>query len=167
MSTTLIFNLPNLAYWLTLALIITIQGWRIGKRGKAPWPEARRWWTGWFTLFGSAVPMVAFYGWDTETVVVLAVITAVFHIIEIERIFIGDLWQRRENHRWTMQYFIGILSTLPFTTNDLDFLTLLLIFASLGVAGLTKVSVESWLESREANKLRRQKRETNNGKTRG
>ncbi|MCB0213481.1 MAG: hypothetical protein KDJ52_29330 [Anaerolineae bacterium] len=158
MDASVIFNIPNLIYWLALAATVAVQGWRIGKVGKNCWSENKRWWTGWATVFGSAAPMVIWFGWDAMTVIILAVIAGLFHVIEIDQVFLNDLWKRRENNRWTAQYFLAVLLGLAFTTsNEADFLTLTLVFISLGVCGIAKVGTEGYRESRKARDMRRKR----------
>jgi hypothetical protein len=61
----LVFNLPNLIYWLALVPIIYWEACVFGPLWKKK--EAARWTMGYFTVFALAVPLVAAGYWDINT----------------------------------------------------------------------------------------------------
>lgn len=160
MQPDLIFNIPNVVYWLTLALTIWIQGLTVGRRplvGFETWGEGWRWLFGFNTLFWTGLIMVWEFGWDGPTWAALAVLTLASRVVEKDYTPLAELWRRRESARWTLQYFGAFLAGLGLAAaGRLELVTWLLMFASLGICGAVKVGCEAYRESVKAEALRRQ-----------
>lgn len=160
MESDLIFNGPNVGYWLALALLILLQSLTVGRRGvwrgRAAWPEERRWRLGFVTLLGSSLVMVWWFGWGGLTWAFVAIGVMISRALRADYALVGGLWDRREGHRWTLQYVAGyVLGLVWVLLAGLDLVTWLLMFASLGVCGAIKVGAEAYRESVEARRLRR------------
>jgi len=152
MDPTLFFNLPNAVVWLALGLLI----WLETKYTPADWDENTRWWEGWLSLFGAGLLMTAGGWWDDLTVAVLALASVAARLTQVEHLFVGNLWQRRENHRWTLQYFVAFMAVLPAVIwARLDVLTWGALFVALGVCGAVKVGAHAVADARLAAELRR------------
>lgn len=150
MEATLIFNVAHYIFWVLLALIIAIQGMTIGD----VWPERSRWIYGLVTLYGSTLGMVAWAGWHGPTWAGLVLLSCAVWLLRLDEWLTGGLWQRRENYRWTLRYFIAFAVAIPLLSLGFDLLTWLLMFISLGVCGAIKVARWGWQASRRARELR-------------
>jgi hypothetical protein len=152
MDPTLFFNLSNAVAWLALGLLI----WLETQYTPGDWNEDTRWWEGWLTLFGVSLVMTSAGSWDSLTVAVLALASVAARLTRIERLLVGDLWRRRENHRWTLSYFTAFVVVLPAVIwARLDVLTWGAVFVGLGVCGAVKVGAHALEDSRRAAELRR------------
>ena len=167
-----LLNFQNLMLWLLLGLVIAVQGELVGNRWAAPrqwrlgrvslvwefWPERQRWQLGYITLFGSSLVMVLWFGWDAATWAGLALLAGLSRLAQVDRLAVGNLWERKESHRWTLQYFAAFAATLPLIRQGrLDLTTAAALFVALGVCGAVKAGREAWRESRAARQLRRHK----------
>ena len=155
---SMIFNLKNLFYWTVLCIVIYIEI-RTARANPKKWPESRRWWLGFDTLFGSGLLMVLWAQYHFWTIFAFAVLAYIFHIARIERALIGNLWDRsdKEPHRWTIQYFVAVLLVIPgIALGMLDLITWAAMFAALGLCGASKVGWTTYLNSLKARKIRKQ-----------
>jgi hypothetical protein len=145
------FNFINIVYWTLLAVVILTETYLVNER----WPEAKRWKLGYVTLFGSTLGLVVWHGWDYRAWAGLAVAVAISRLIKIDQLLLGDLWQRRESHRWTVQYFLAFLSVVPLTICcGFDVVTWAQMFFSLGICGASKVGFEAWRDSKRSQEIR-------------
>ena len=154
-SSNLFFNLPNLIYWLALALVVWVEAKLVGER----WPERWRWLLGYVTLFGSGLVMALAFGWDWLTWLGLLAAVGLARLVKAERLLVGSLWERpnRESHRWTAQYFAAFLFCIPMVALGCwDILTWAGLFFGLGLCGAVKVGWGAYLNSRRAQQLRLQ-----------
>lgn len=151
MDPKLFFNPPNFFYWTLLGLII----WQEAKRTPASWTETQRFWEGFATLFSTSLAMVLWAGWDFYTWLTLLLASAAARLVGVDLLILADLWVRRENHRWTLQYFAGfVVGLLPVLWAGLDVLTWGALFTALGVCGAVKVGYHAICDSQEAKRLR-------------
>ena len=51
-------------------------------------------------------------GWDLSTWLILLVLSIATRFVRVDRLILEDLWLRRENHRWTLQYFTAFIMGL-------------------------------------------------------
>lgn len=165
MTANQVFNESNIIFWIAFGLIILVQGMTVGQpihRKWKRWSEPVRFWTGWVTLFGATLFMVIRSGWDPMTWLWLAYFVFCGRWL-VQWSPLGEFWKRngRENHRWVVIWFTPFVIAIPL----LDFRTLLLMFCTLGVAGLVKVGWEGARDSWRARELRR--RRLDNGTTDG
>lgn len=149
-----VFDLPNIVFWIGLAVVILVQGYSVGE----VWPEARRWRFGYITLFGGTLVMVVVNGWDGRTWGALALATLLARDL-LETHVIGRVWRRRESARWTAEYFAAyllILGSIILGGHDgyYDLVTWGKMFASLGIAGMVKVGWEAARDSYRAHRIR-------------
>jgi hypothetical protein len=155
MAHHLFFNAPNIAYWLALGLLI----WLETRYTPAHWRENTRWWEGLVSLFGTSAIMVAVAGWDYRVWLVLLLSSIVTRLSNAHILLVGGVWERRqrENHRWTLQYFLAFMSGLAIVIwGNLDIITWGALFFSLGVCGAVKVGAHALADSRAAESLRRE-----------
>lgn len=151
MNPTIFFNLPNALAWLLLGALI----WLETRYTPKQWDENTRWWEGWLSLFGAGLLMAAGGWWDGLTWLALGLATVAARLSRVERLFVGNLWQRRENHRWTLQYFVAFMAVLPSVLwAGLDVLTWGALFVALGVCGAVKVGAHAVVDARRAARLR-------------
>jgi hypothetical protein len=151
MDASLFFNVPNFIYWLALALVVLAESRLVGER----WSESRRWRLGYVTLFGSSLVMVAWFGWHWATWAGLLAACGMSRLLKVERPLVGDLWTRKEAHRWTAQYFIAFVLCIPFVVwGQWDMSTWGALFFALGVCGATKLAWEAIRDARRARQLR-------------
>jgi hypothetical protein len=151
MDASLFFNVPNFIYWLALALAVLAESRLVGER----WTESRRWRLGYATLFGSSLVMVAWFGWQWATWAGLLAATGLSRLVKFDRLLVGDLWARKEAHRWTAQYFAAFVLCIPMVAlGQWDMLTWGALFFALGLCGATKVGWEAIRDARRARQLR-------------
>lgn len=156
MEANQIFNQSNVIFWIIFAVIILVQGMTVGKPIISKWkrwPEPVRFWIGWITFFGATLFMVIRAGWDPMTWLWLSYFVFCSRLL-VQWSPLAKFWKRkdRENHRWVVIWFTPFLVLLPVAP---DFRTLLLMFCTLGVAGLVKVGWEGTRDSWRARELRR------------
>jgi len=151
MEPNLIFSLPNCLYWIILAGVIAGQGATVGES----WPEESRWRLGVITLFGSGLVMVAAFGWHAYTWAGLTVLSFSAGVARVDQLLLGNLWERRESHRWTLRYFLAFTTAIPLLFVGFEVVTWLLLGISVGVCGAVKVGREAYMNSRRARLLRR------------
>lgn len=145
-----LFNAPNFAYWLALAIVILLETQRA-----TGWPEPARWRLGYVTLFGSALLMVIFSGWHGPTWALLTLFSLITHILPVDRLLFDNLWERREAHRWTVQYFSAVIFSIPYLQWDGHIDTWAALFFGLGICGAVKVGAHAYRDSHRAAALRR------------
>lgn len=152
MDPQLFFNPQNFFYWAVLGLVI----WQEAKRTPATWTEAGRFWLGLVTLFGSSLIMVYLAGWDFFTWLTLMLASIAARLVSVDRLMLDDLWKRRENHRWTLQYFTAfVVCLLPVLWAGMDVLTWGALFTALGVCGAVKSGYHAYCDSQKAEQLRK------------
>jgi hypothetical protein len=151
---TLIFNLPNLAYWGLFSLLIFIETSQIA----TGWPERARWSLGYLSLFGSSLLMVTLAGWNFYTWLLLLIAVLLVRLSRPEQLL--SIWNHpsRESYRWTAQYFTAFIICIPIIIYlHLDLITWICIFFALGLAGAIKVGYAAAVNSHLAAELRQAK----------
>jgi len=151
MSPKLFFNPENILFWALIGLIVYAEAKAYNER----YGEDRRFWIGYVTLFGTSLAMVVLFGYDFYVWVTLAVVAALARLVRIDRLMLGDLWDRRENHRWTLTWGLSFLVGLvPVLWTGEGLLTWGAMFFALGVCGATKIAYEGIRDSQRAKQLR-------------
>jgi len=151
MNPELFFNAQNLLFWAVIGLVVYAEA----KAYNQKYGEDRRFWIGYVTLFGLSLLMVLVANYDFYVWLTAAVLVAVARLVRSDRLILGDLWDRRENHRWTLIWGLCFLFTLvPVLWTGMGLLTWGAMFCALGVCGATKVAYEGIRDSRVAKRLR-------------
>lgn len=156
MEVNQIFNQQHIIFWAVFVLVVLGQAMTVGRPVRATWrrwPEQRRFWLGYVTLFGGTSYMVLLAGWDADTWLWLAAAVWFSRVI-VELSPLAALWKRREAYRWATAWLAAFVAAIPLTA---DFLTHTLMFITLGIAGLVKVGWEGAIDSWRARELRRRK----------
>lgn len=158
MDVALLFNCKNLLFWVILIQVILVENILIGRSplfGRSPWSEQRRFWVGLATLFGGALLMVFLNDWSLMTWAVLFVLVAAAWAFRLDLRLTGNLWLRREGHRWTLVYFLSFLVAVPLISLvGLNLVTWGAAFFSLGLCGATKLAWEGFRDSTQSAELR-------------
>lgn len=157
MEADIFFNRPNLIFWTVLALVI----WTETAIIAVGWPEPRRWWLGFATMFGGSLVM-AWAGWDWRTIVYLAGLNAALRIARFDKWVFAvfgqpyNLWKYRESYRWTLNYFFGFAFGLfGVVWAGMDLLTWGLVLFSLGLCGAVKIGWAGVVEAKQSRELRK------------
>lgn len=144
------FSVGNIAFWVTLFVVIILQGHFVGDT----WSEVQRWRFGYVTLLGGTGLMVAWANWGQFAWSVIA-LSVIGSRLLFEIYLFRDTWRTsdRENGRWVVEYFAGYLIVLFCMQGDL-LISWGLMMTSLGIAGAAKTLREMVWQSFRSNRLR-------------
>jgi hypothetical protein len=96
-----------------------------------------------------------FAGWHAQTWALLTVFCLLTHLLPVDQLLFDDLWERREAHRWTVQYFSAVVFSIPYLQWDGNIDTWAAVFFGLGICGAVKVGAQAYRDSHRAAALRR------------